>query len=99
MHCYPRRLGVGEMRHYNIYGDETTNPDEFIYCSKCKRERDFMWDYEQGECRWCGVPFESAEDFITGATMRKELEAINSVYDEWVALNRKATATGERGGE
>lgn len=78
------------MRHYNIFGDETTNPDEFIYCTACKREIDAGVNYEEGECR-CGAALDSAESIITGAMMRKELEAMNSVYDEWVALNRKAT--------
>lgn len=77
-----------EMRHYNIFGDETTNPNEFIYCTACRHEVDAGMNYEEGECLKCGAALMDAESIITGAMMKREIAAVDNELAEWTALNK-----------
>ncbi len=71
--------------HYNIMGDETTNPDEFVHCIKCGSEcpgpEEAHW--EESECPKCGASLDSAESLITGHMLRLERERLEK---DWNAL-------------
>ena len=78
------------MIHYNIMGDETVDPDEFVYCVKCHREvlgPDAPGWNEEMECA-CGELLAEADSLITGRMLRAQREGVDRQLAEWTELNK-----------
>jgi len=75
--------------HYNLMGDETTDPEQFVYCAACRKEVNHDELFNEAICA-CGSELYENEDFLTGRMLRLEREKVDQDLAEWTELNRQS---------
>ncbi len=73
--------------YFNIMGDETTDPEQFVHCAKCLRVCE-GGECEEWVCKKCGRDLTGPESVVTGREIREKREAIDRQMMEWTELNK-----------
>ncbi len=75
---------------FNIMGDETTDPEQFVHCAKCFQIAE-GGEFEEWVCKKCGRDLSGPDCVITGREIRETNEAIDRKLAEWTELNKAKT--------